>query len=309
MSKQLIIIFAFSLALFSCSDSNDKKEKNKDTLGNLSDKDLLPQYETVYLPDSVEIENIESLLTSDSIDEKTCLAILSNSCKALKADFKNYLLNSYQTLEYSEDRLPYIDIGNISRFIIQKFKFNDTSCFDTIFQYAELILDKRNKPAQNLIIVGLFEGIQNVGGWHQVDYYKGFDKWLKPKSKKAWDELIDFWEKKKDSLFSVAIVDNKNKRVFIAIDSHLLADIPKIRTIIKEIDTKYPFGNDLNISFVTDKKYAGYKTDLEETRGISFYEFYLNYLGEYNKKNRIFWTYPALANRKVKYILDSQDGD
>jgi len=94
------------------------------------------------------------------------------------------LLDSYQTLEYTDEPLPYIDIANISRFIVWKFKFGDTSCFDKIFQNAEEILKKGSGMTKNLIIVGLFEGIQNVGGWHKVDYYKGFDNWLRPTSKK-----------------------------------------------------------------------------------------------------------------------------
>ena len=46
---------------------------------------------------------------------------------------------------------------------------------------------------QELIVIGLFEGIQNIGG-SEIDYYRSFDKWLKNNSLKAWRELIDFWE-------------------------------------------------------------------------------------------------------------------
>ena len=197
MNLGLIKISILSLTFFSCGDSMTKEEKIKEALGDLSDKDLIPHYKTVFLPDSVELENIVPFLNSDSIDQKSSLTILSNSCKELKADYNNYLIDSYQTLEYTEDRLPHIDIANISRFIVWKFKFNDTRCFDNVFENAELILNKGSDTTQNLIIVGLFEGIQNVGGWHKVDYYKGFDKWLRPHSKKAWDNLIDFWEKEK----------------------------------------------------------------------------------------------------------------
>jgi hypothetical protein len=175
----------------------NKQVNIKEALGNLSDKDLTPHYKAVFSSDTLELENIEPLLKSDTIDQQDCLRILANSCKELKADFNNYLLDTYQTLEYSNDRLAFPDIGNISRFIVWKFKSNDTNCFDKIFSSADLILKKGSETAQNLIIVGLYEGIQNIGGWHQVDYYKGFDKWLRPKSKIAWDDLIDFWEKGK----------------------------------------------------------------------------------------------------------------
>ena len=198
MTLQLIKISILSLVFFSCGDSMTNKVNIKEALGDLSDKDLIPHYETVFSSDSVELENVDPFLNGDTIDDKACLTILSNSCKELKADYNNYLIDSYRTLDYTEDRLPYIDISNISRFIVWKFKFNDNSCFDKIFENAELILNKGSESTQNLIIVGLFEAIQNVGGWHKVDYYKGFDKWLRPHSKKAWDDLIDFLEKKSD---------------------------------------------------------------------------------------------------------------
>ena len=104
--------------------------------------------------------------------------------------------------------------------------------------------------------------------------------------------------------FTVTRTDSRSQRVFVVIDSNTLTDINKIKTIIKQVDSMYKFKDDLNVSFVSDSKYAGYKDELEETKGISYYEFYLNYLGEYNKGTKIFWTYPVLADKKVKYILD-----
>lgn len=169
----------------------------KDILGNQTDIDLVPYYKQIYLPDSIELESVEHLLKSDSIDEKACLTILSNSCKAMKADFNNYLWDEYQDLDFTDSRLPYIDISNMSRFVLWKLTSKDTSCFDTIFQYAEQILLKGTESTRNLIVIGFFEGIQNNAGWHKIDYYHGFDQWLQPKSKKAWNDLIKFWEEPK----------------------------------------------------------------------------------------------------------------
>ena len=118
MTIQLIKISILSLTFFSCNNPMTKKGEIKEALGDLIDKDLIPHYKTVFLPDSIELQNIEPLMNNDSIDQKACLTILLNSCKDLKADFNNYLLDSYQTLEYTDDRLPYIDIANISRFIV-----------------------------------------------------------------------------------------------------------------------------------------------------------------------------------------------
>ena len=166
----------------------------KQTSKNKTDKDLIQHYNTLFTPDSIELEDIEKLLEQDKIDESTCIVILSNSCKELKADFNNYLMDEYNTLQFSEDRLLYMDIANIARFVIRKLKSNETECFENIFNTVELILKNSNVVTRNLIVVGLFESIQNVCGGHGIDYYKGFDKWLKPNSKWEWDGLITSWE-------------------------------------------------------------------------------------------------------------------
>jgi hypothetical protein len=58
---------------------------------------------------------------------------------------------------------------------------------------VEQILTNCDTEIESLIIVGLFEGIQNIGG-SEIDYYFGFDNWLLPLSKIKWDNLIDSWE-------------------------------------------------------------------------------------------------------------------
>ncbi len=92
------------------------------------------------------------------------------------------------------DRLAYIDIGDISRFIVEKKNSGQTEKFEHFFENVEEIMIHGEHYVQELIVIGLFEGIQNIGG-SEIDYYRSFDKWLKNNSLKAWRELIDFWEK------------------------------------------------------------------------------------------------------------------
>ena len=111
----------------------------------------------------------------------------------------NELTDFYNTevkFDYEDpsERLSYIDIGDISRFIVDKKKSEQTEKFKTFFENVEEIIIHGDHYVQELIVIGLFEGIQNVGG-SEIDYYRSFDKWLKLNSLKAWRELIDFWEK------------------------------------------------------------------------------------------------------------------
>lgn len=92
------------------------------------------------------------------------------------------------------DRLAYIDIGDISRFIVEKKKSGQTKEFEKFFENVEEIMIYGDHYVRELIVIGLFEGIQNIGG-SEIDYYRSFDKWLKNNSLKAWRELNDFWEK------------------------------------------------------------------------------------------------------------------
>ena len=91
------------------------------------------------------------------------------------------------------ERLYYIDIAEISRYLVDKTKAGQPTFFHDFFNQVELILSNCDSYVNDLIVVGLFEGIQNICG-NEIDYYRGFDKWLRPKSKQKWNELIDSWE-------------------------------------------------------------------------------------------------------------------
>jgi hypothetical protein len=118
-------------------------------------------------------------------------AVLTSTDTELKEQFAKYLLDEYKG-DMSE-RLYYLDIAEIARFLVDKTKAGQTRSFQGFFNQVELILCNCDSYVADLIGVGLFEGIQNIGG-KDIDYYKGFDSWLKPVSKQKWNNLIDSWE-------------------------------------------------------------------------------------------------------------------
>ena len=95
--------------------------------------------------------------------------------------------------EDSSNRLAYIDIADISRFIVSRKRKGQTEFFETFFENVEQVIIFGDDYVKNLIVVGLFEGIQNIGG-SKIDYYRSFDKWLNTNSLIAWRKLIDGWE-------------------------------------------------------------------------------------------------------------------
>jgi len=131
----------------------------------------------------------QETITRDGALE-TLISVFPN----LKWQWESYKETEYQN--YDEERLDYVDIGEVIRYIVEKKKCNDTSRFDEFFNRVETILVNGDDYAKEFMVIGLLEGIQNVCGF-DVDYYSGFNDWLKPETKRAWEELIDFWEGEK----------------------------------------------------------------------------------------------------------------
>ena len=127
----------------------------------------------------------------EPINRDVALALLTSVFPELKQHWDNYLKKEYSN--YREDRLDYVDIGELTDFIVKRKKNDNTSGFDVFFEHVETILVHGDIATQELIVIGLLEGIQNRCGL-EVNYYTGFNEWLKPETKKAWEELIRFWE-------------------------------------------------------------------------------------------------------------------
>lgn len=125
-------------------------------------------------------------------DTDKAINLLNESLDGFKEKWKKYIDETYD--DYAKERLDYADIAEISRNICDRISTRQTNDFDKFFDNLELILDNCNSDLENLMIVGLMEGIQNIGGGQKINYWTGFDKWLGPTTKKHWDNLIYSWE-------------------------------------------------------------------------------------------------------------------
>lgn len=128
------------------------------------------------------------------ITADTVFHTLTSTSADLKSRWNAYINREYNDQDYKTERLDYVDVGEICRFIVEKFKQQDTKNFGRFFENVEMLLVNGDDDIKNLIIVGLLEGIQNISGHENVHYHNGFNHWLKPQTKKAWDDLIFFWE-------------------------------------------------------------------------------------------------------------------
>jgi hypothetical protein len=128
-------------------------------------------------------------------DIDTAIDLIVNSDNELKRRWDAHLKAEYGDNPDPSIRLVYTDIGEICRFIVEKKKVNETESFETIFLNIENILNNCDKRTKDLITVGLFEGIHNIGGT-EIDYHYGFNKWLYTLTAEQWRAVIDFWEGK-----------------------------------------------------------------------------------------------------------------
>lgn len=130
-------------------------------------------------------KKIEIIFTENNI-EKVFNELYSDNIE-LKKIFEIYLNE-----KHTENGIThYCDIEQISEYIVSKIINKETRNLDKLFDKIETILKSCDNYIENLIVVGLFEGIQNPG---KVEYHFQFDKWLKPISKIKWYKLIEFWE-------------------------------------------------------------------------------------------------------------------
>lgn len=129
---------------------------------------------------------------SSLFDTDKAINLLNDSLDGFKEKWGKYIDETYD--DYAKESLDYVDIAEISRNICDRISARQTNDFDKFFDNLELILNNCNSDLENLMIVGLIEGIQNIGDGQKINYWTGFDKWLRPTTKKHWDDLIYSWE-------------------------------------------------------------------------------------------------------------------
>lgn len=153
---------------------------------------LIPQQrQAFFVGSNFKMTQPSSIIKFVGIQRDKVLSELVSVDKELKDFFKKYIHEEYKG--DNTKRLDYIDIGFIARFIVDKLKNNQTEIFPLFFAKVETILNDCDDYINDLIVVGLFESIQNICGT-EIDYHYVFNPWLKKLSKLKWDKLIDSWE-------------------------------------------------------------------------------------------------------------------
>ena len=80
-------------------------------------------------------------------------------------------------------------MGELAHYIVETYEQGDTTKYLELFSSIESVLGDGEREVQNLVWVGLLEGIQNIAS-HRSFGADVFREWLGPKSLYAWDEII-----------------------------------------------------------------------------------------------------------------------
>ncbi|WP_181309098.1 hypothetical protein [Rufibacter sp. XAAS-G3-1] len=137
--------------------------------------------------------NWEYYKKPNSIDKDKAIELITSSIPDLKKHWDIYKSKEYT--DYSTERNDYIDIGEVARYVVVRAKSKKTDGFSSFFDSVEAVLANGDSDTINLVVVGLLEDIQNISsGEKDIDYHTDFDIWLRPKTKEAWEQIIQFWE-------------------------------------------------------------------------------------------------------------------
>jgi hypothetical protein len=73
----------------------------------------------------------------------------------------------------------------------------DTSRFNGVFGAIELWHARGDHSGREMATIGAFEQVQNGYQWPDPDVadYALFEPSLRPKSRRSWQKVIDFWER------------------------------------------------------------------------------------------------------------------
>jgi len=143
----------------------------------------------------------------DDID--LVISKLTNTLSGLNKYWKENVLDLYEN--YSNGRLDYVDIAEISHFIKDRIRDNNVADFNLLFNEIELILNNCDSKIENFITIGLLESIQNICGHENINYWTGFDNWLGSKTKVEWRNIILNWERENGKEMIAKM--NKNKLI------------------------------------------------------------------------------------------------
>ena len=108
-------------------------------------------------------------------------------------DFQKFI--SEELDFFKDEKLYHVILGCYAHYLFEKYKNNDLDYIKIGFDKLEFLLVNGDNEVKNIITLGFFESFQNILLGDKIDLGI-IDEFLLPESKKAWHDIIEFWENK-----------------------------------------------------------------------------------------------------------------
>ncbi|MEP1035443.1 hypothetical protein [Ekhidna sp.] len=190
MKKVNSIFILLILLSFACTKREKRTYSTK--LPQQQQVKAGPTYMQYYTADSVELENIQ---IKGKIDQSIAVKLIANSCNEIKADYLNYLMDTYKTAAPSESRMePMFDAEHLAKFIVWQYVNEETESFPEIFSAIAQVFRKGDADARFLARYGICQMMIFESREYDVNYNSAFNPWLANTFKGTWFLLIDEME-------------------------------------------------------------------------------------------------------------------
>jgi hypothetical protein len=123
------------------------------------------------------------------------LDILTAENDEIQKFWTDYLDQEYENGKYLDNRSYFDDMDKIADYIAENWRKKEYNNFKHFFDTLENIFTEFDLTTCSIISAGLLESIQAHKG---VDYYLGFNQWLKPNTLKWWKGGIEYWERRRE---------------------------------------------------------------------------------------------------------------
>lgn len=191
----ILVLFVVSCSTPSDNDQQSEKTPKKPTTSKSQPKiqqKAGPTYETFYSPETVELDNVSY---TGKMDQEVALKIVVNSCNDVKADFLNYMMDAYKTVEPAASQIePMFDAEHIGKFIVWQLTKKDTDCFPEIFSALNEVFKNADEDALMLAKYGIYQMMIYESRRLDVNYNSAFNHWLSGPTHAQWFALIDEME-------------------------------------------------------------------------------------------------------------------
>ena len=153
-------------------------------------------------------------------------------CPTIDAAWRDYLAF------WGDDtnRGYYNDASVIAQHLVASFERGELAEFPAAFALLERCFAEGNAEVQNLVAVGVIEGIQNVAS-HRLFGPQVFRPWLGSASRAAWDKLCDFWGKVAEAKAAGLLGPTSTQPASPIVDSGEI-QVPDLRSFLEQMYRK-----------------------------------------------------------------------